>query len=175
MTNKDLADLIFPNITKTIKDYEEMYPKRDLSEGAVVTRFAPSPTGFVHMGSLLAAFVERKAAKDTNGIFYLRIEDTDQERKVENGIIGITTDLKNFGIDIDEGAISETEEKGSYGPYVQSNRKEIYHTFIKHFIEEGMAYPCFCSKEELEEIRSAQEKRKDRIGYYGRYAKSRKI
>ncbi len=175
MTNKDLADLIFPNITKTIEDYEKMYPKRNLPEGAVVTRFAPSPTGFVHMGSLLAAFIERKAAKDTNGVFYLRIEDTDQERKVENGIVGITTDLKNFGIDIDEGAISETEEKGLYGPYIQSDRKEIYHAFIKHFIENDMAYPCFCSKEELEDIRNAQEKRKDRIGYYGRYAKCRKI
>ena len=175
MTNKDLADLIFPNITKTIEDYEKMYPKRDLPDGAVVTRFAPSPTGFVHMGSLLAAFIERKAAKDTNGVFYLRIEDTDQERKVENGIVGITTDLKNFGIDIDEGAISETEEKGLYGPYIQSDRKEIYHVFIKHFIENDMAYPCFCSKEELEDIRNAQEKRKDRIGYYGRYAKCRKI
>lgn len=175
MTNKDLADLIFPNITKTIEDYEKMYPKRDLPDGAVVTRFAPSPTGFVHMGSLLAAFIERKAAKDTNGVFYLRIEDTDQERKVENGIVGITTDLKNFGIDIDEGAISETEEKGLYGPYIQSDRKEIYHAFIKHFIENDMAYPCFCSKEELEDIRNAQEKRKDRIGYYGRYAKCRKI
>ena len=175
MTNKDLADLIFPNITKTIEDYEKMYPKRDLPDGAVVTRFAPSPTGFVHMGSLLAAFIERKAAKDTNGVFYLRIEDTDQERKVENGIVGITTDLKNFGIDIDEGAISETEEKGLYGPYIQSDRKEIYHAFIKHFIENDMAYPCFCSKEELEDIRNAQEKRKDRIGYYVRYAKCRKI
>lgn len=175
MTNKDLADLIFPNITKTIEDYEKMYPKRNLPDGAVVTRFAPSPTGFVHMGSLLASFIERKAAKDTNGVFYLRIEDTDQERKVENGIVGITTDLKNFGIDIDEGAISETEEKGSYGPYIQSNRKEIYHAFIKYFIENDMAYPCFCSKEELEDIRNAQEKRKDRIGYYGRYAKCRKI
>ncbi|MGN1269097.1 MAG: glutamate--tRNA ligase [Candidatus Aphodocola sp.] len=175
MTNKDLADLIFPNITKTIEDYEKMYPERNLDEGAVVTRFAPSPTGFVHMGSLLASFIERKAAKDTNGVFYLRIEDTDQERKVENGIVGITTDLKNFGIDIDEGAISETEEKGSYGPYIQSNRKEIYHAFIKYFIENDMAYPCFCSKEELEDIRNAQEKRKDRIGYYGRYAKCRKI
>lgn len=175
MTNKDLANLIFPDITKTVEDYEKMYPKRNLDEGAVVTRFAPSPTGFVHMGSLLASFVERKAAKDTNGIFYLRIEDTDQERKVENGIIGITTDLKNFGITIDEGAISETEEVGNYGPYVQSARKKIYHTFIKYFIENDMAYPCFCSKEELEEIRNAQEKRKDRIGYYGRYAKSRRI
>ena len=175
MTNKDLANLIFPNITKTIKDYENMYPKRNLDEGAVVTRFAPSPTGFVHMGSLLASFVERKAAKDTNGVFYLRIEDTDQERKVENGIVGITTDLKNFGITIDEGALSETEEIGNYGPYVQSARKEIYHAFIKYFIENDMAYPCFCAKEELEEIRNAQENRKDRIGYYGRYAKCRRI
>ena len=175
MTNKDLANLIFPNITKTIKDYENMYPKRNLDEGAVVTRFAPSPTGFVHMGSLLASFVERKAAKDTNGVFYLRIEDTDQERKVENGIVGITTDLKNFGITIDEGALSETEEIGNYGPYIQSARKEIYHAFIKHFIENDMAYPCFCAKEELEEIRNAQENRKDRIGYYGRYAKCRRI
>ena len=175
MTNKDLADLIFPNITKTIEDYEKMYPKRDLPESAVVTRFAPSPTGFVHMGSLLASFIERKAAKDTNGVFYLRIEDTDQERKVENGIVGITTDLKNFGITIDEGALSETEEIGAYGPYIQSKRKEIYDAFIKYFLENGMAYPCFCSKEELDEIRNAQEKRKDRIGYYGRYAKCRKI
>ena len=175
MTNKDLADLIFPNITKTIEDYEKMYPKRDLPESAVVTRFAPSPTGFVHMGSLLASFIERKAAKDTGGIFYLRIEDTDQERKVENGIEGITTDLKNFGITIDEGALSETEEIGAYGPYIQSKRKEIYDAFIKYFLENGMAYPCFCSKEELDNIRNAQEKRKDRIGYYGRYAKCRKI
>ena len=175
MTNKDLADLIFPNITKTIEDYEKMYPKRNLPESAVVTRFAPSPTGFVHMGSLLASFIERKAAKDTNGVFYLRIEDTDQERKVENGIEGITTDLKNFGITIDEGALSETEEIGAYGPYIQSKRKEIYDAFIKYFLENGMAYPCFCSKEELDEIRNAQEKRKDRIGYYGRYAKCRKI
>lgn len=175
MTNKDLADLIFPNITKTIEDYGKMYPKRDLPESAVVTRFAPSPTGFVHMGSLLASFIERKAAKDTNGVFYLRIEDTDQERKVENGIEGITTDLKNFGITIDEGALSETEEIGAYGPYIQSKRKEIYDAFIKYFLENGMAYPCFCSKEELDNIRNAQEKRKDRIGYYGRYAKCRKI
>ena len=175
MTNKDLANLIFPNITKTVADYENMYPKRDLDENAVVTRFAPSPTGFVHIGSLLASFVERKAAKDTNGVFYLRIEDTDQERKVENGIVGITTDLKNFGITIDEGALSETEEIGNYGPYVQSARKEIYHAFIKYFIENDMAYPCFCTKKELEEIRNAQEKRKDRIGYYGRYAKCRRI
>ena len=137
MERKELADLIFPN-AKDYTYYEEKYVKRNLPEDAVVTRFAPSPTGFVHMGSLLASFVERKAAKDTKGVFYLRIEDTDQERKVENGIVGITTDLKNFGITIDEGAISETEEIGNYGPYVQSARKEIYHTFIKYFLENDM-------------------------------------
>ena len=175
MTNKDLAYLIFPNITKTIKDYEEMYPKRDLDEGAVVTRFAPSPTGFVHIGHIFSSFVANKVAKDTNGVFFLRIEDTDQERIVEGAINNILKDLSNYDITFDEGMISETDEKGNYGPYLQSKRKDIYQAFIKHFIENGMAYPCFCSKEELEDIRSAQEKRKDRIGYYGRYAKCRRI
>ncbi len=175
MTNKDLEDLIFPNITKTIDDYEKMYPQRDLPEGAIVTRFAPSPTGFVHMGSLLASFIERKAAKDTNGVFYLRIEDTDQKREVENGIEGIVTDLNNFKIDIPEGALSRTESIGNYGPYIQSERKEIYQTFIKHLIEEGLAYPCFCSEEQIEETRQMQEATKSRIGYYGRYAVCRNI
>ena len=175
MTHKDLADLIFPNIDKTIEDYEKMYPERDLPEGAIVTRFAPSPTGFVHMGSLLASFIERKAAKDTNGVFYLRIEDTDQKREVENGIEGIVTDLKNFKIDIDEGALSRNDEIGNYGPYIQSERKEIYQAFIKHLIELGLAYPCFCSAEQLDETREMQEATKARIGYYGRYAVCRNI
>ena len=174
MTNKDLADLIFPDVTKTIEDYEKMYPKRNLKEDAVVTRFAPSPTGFVHIGHVFSSFVANKVAKDTNGIFYLRIEDTDQERIVDGAIDNILKDLKDYDITFDEGMISQTEQKGNYGPYLQSKRKEIYHTFIKYFLENGMAYPCFCSKEELEEIRSAQEKRKDRIGYYGRYAKYRR-
>ena len=138
MTNKDLADLIFPNITKTVADYEKEYPERNLPEGAIVTRFAPSPTGFVHMGSLFASFIESKAAKDTNGVFYLRIEDTDQKREVENGIEGIVEDLKNFKISIDEGALSRTESKGAYGPYIQSERKEIYHAFIKYLLENDM-------------------------------------
>jgi len=175
MTHKDLADLIFPNITKTVEDYEKMYPERNLPEGAIVTRFAPSPTGFVHMGSLLASFIERKAAKDTNGVFYLRIEDTDQKREVENGIEGIVTDLKNFKIDIDEGAISRNEEFGNYGPYIQSERKEIYQAFIKHLLEQGLAYPCFCTAEMLDETREMQEATKARIGYYGRYAVCRNI
>ena len=175
MTNKDLANLIFPNITKTIDDYEKEYPERDLPEGAIVTRFAPSPTGFVHMGSLLASFIESKAAKDTDGVFYLRIEDTDQKREVENGIEGIVTDLRNFKINIPEGALSRTESIGNYGPYIQSERKEIYHAFIKYLIEQDMAYPCFCSEEKLEETRQMQEATKSRIGYYGRYAVCRHL
>ena len=175
MTYKDLADLIFPNITKTIADYEKEYPARDLPEGAMVTRFAPSPTGFVHMGSLLASFISSKAAKDTNGVFYLRIEDTDQKREVENGIEGIVEDLNNFKIKIDEGALSRTESIGKYGPYIQSERKEIYHAFIKHLLEKGLAYPCFCSEEQIEETRKMQEATKSRIGYYGRYAVCRHL
>ena len=175
MTHKDLANLIFPNITKTIGDYEKIYPERDLPEGAMVTRFAPSPTGFVHMGSLLASFISSKAAKDTNGVFYLRIEDTDGKREVENGIEGIVKDLKDFKINIDEGVLSRTESIGNYGPYIQSERKEIYHAFIKYLIEQDMAYPCFCSEEKLEETRKMQEATKARIGYYGRYAVCRHI
>ena len=175
MTHKDLADLIFPHITKTVEDYEKMYPERNLPEGAMVTRFAPSPTGFVHMGSLLASFISRKAAKDTNGVFYLRIEDTDQKREVENGIEGIVDDLRNFNIDIDEGALSRTESIGNYGPYIQSERKEIYQAFIKHLLELGLAYPCFCTAEQLDETRVMQEATKARIGYYGRYAVCRNI
>ena len=175
MTNKELADIMYPNVTKTVEDYEKMYPKRNLDAKAVVTRFAPSPTGFVHMGSLLTAFVARKATKDTNGIFYLRIEDTDGKRSVENGIEGIINDLKAFDIKFDEGALSETEEIGEYGPYIQSKRIEIYHTFAKWLVEHDYAYPCFCSEEELEEIRQLQEAQKQRIGYYGKYAKYRFI
>lgn len=175
MTNKDLADLIFPNITKTIADYEKIYPERNLPKGAMVTRFAPSPTGFVHMGSLLASFISSKAAKDTNGVFYLRIEDTDQKREVPNGIEGIVKDLQDFKIDINEGALSREKEIGAYGPYIQSQRKEIYQAFIKHLLEEGLAYPCFCTEEQIQETRHMQEATKARIGYYGRYAVCRNI
>ena len=173
MTNKELAELMFPNVTHDVDYYENLYPKRNLPEGAVVSRFAPSPTGFVHMGSLLASFIAKKVPEQTNGIFYLRIEDTDGKRTVENGVQGIIDDLKNFEIDIDEGVISETEQKGNYGPYIQSQRKEIYETYAKHLVEEGLAYPCFCTPEEIDEIRKIQEINKERIGYYGSYAKCR--
>ena len=174
MTNKELADLMYPN-TETIEYYESKYPKRDLNEGAIVTRFAPSPTGFVHMGSLLTCFIARKVSKDTNGVFFLRIEDTDQKRSVENGIQGIIDDLNNFDITIDEGVVSEEKEISNYGPYTQSLRTPIYNAFAHYLVENDYAYPCFCTEEDIETIRKMQEDRKDRIGYYGVYAKCRNL
>jgi len=173
MSNNELADLIFPNITKTIEDYNNEYPERNLEKGAIVTRYAPSPTGFIHIGALLASFTGCTYAKQTNGVFYLRIEDTDTKRTVENGISEIINGLKEFEVTFDEGPISETESVGSYGPYIQSERKEIYQAFVKHLIKEGKAYPCFCSQNEIDEIRKEQERSKSRIGYYGSYARCR--
>ena len=175
MTNKELADLIFPNVSSDTSYYEKKYPERNLKEGAVVSRFAPSPTGFVHMGSLLTAFIESFVPKITDGIFYLRIEDTDGKRSVENGITGIIKNLNDFDIKIDEGAISETESIGEYGPYIQSQRKEIYECYAKKLIEEGLAYPCFCTEDELNIMREKQEHKKTRIGYYGNWAKCRHL
>jgi len=175
MNLHDLAELMFPNVTETVEDIEKKYPERNLSEGVEVTRFAPSPTGFVHMGSLLSAFEDYKIAKDSGGIFYLRIEDTDQKRSVENGISGIINDLADFEIYPDEGMISETESKGNYGPYIQSERKHIYEVYAKSLVERGYAYPCFCTEEELSETREIQELNKERIGYYGSYAKCRSL
>ena len=133
--NMEMARLLFGDITAAPEDYEERYPARDLKEGAVVTRFAPSPTGFLHFGGLFAGFIGRIAASASNGIFYLRIEDTDKKREIENGAQMIIDGLKAFGINIDEGVISQTEEKGEYGPYTQSRRKEIYHSFVKRLVE----------------------------------------
>ena len=175
MTNKELANIMYPDVDKDINYYEKLYPERDLKEGAIVTRFAPSPTGFVHMGSLLTSFIANKMPKDTGGIFYLRIEDTDQKRTVENGIQGIINDLKNFDIEVDEGIISENKEIGNYGPYIQSKRINIYNTYAKYLVEKDYAYPCFCSSQDLDEIRNIQELNKDRIGYYGKYAKCRNM
>ncbi len=174
-SNKQMAQLLFGNITKAPEDYEMMYPKRNLEEGAVVTRFAPSPTGFLHFGGLFAAFVEKTAAISTNGVFYLRIEDTDKKREVENGVSLIVKGLNDFGIEIDEGMLSETEEKGEYGPYMQSRRTEIYQSFVKSLVEKGLAYPCFMSEEELAQIREKQENMKLLPGVYGEFAKYRNI
>ena len=175
MTNKELADLIFLNVSSDTEVYEKRYPERNLKEGAVVSRFAPSPTGFVHMGSLLSAFIESFVPKTTDGVFYLRIEDTDGKRSVENGINGIIKDLKDFNIIPDEGMISEQESIGNYGPYIQSERKEIYESYAKKLIEEGLAYPCFCTEKDLTIMREKQEHKKTRIGYYGNWAKCRNL
>ncbi len=175
MTNKDLAELIFPNINKTIEDYNNIYPKRDLKEGARVTRYAPSPTGFIHIGALLASFTANVIAKQTDGVCYLRIEDTDTKRTVDNGIMNIINGLKDYGVTFDEGPINESESIGNYGPYIQSERKVIYHTFIKELILNGRAYVCFCTPDDLDNIRKEQVANKDRIGYYGKYAKCRNL
>ena len=172
MTYKELADLIFPNV-KDIKYYEEKYPERNLQEGAIVTRYAPSPTGFVHIGGLYQSLVAKMVASQTNGVFFLRVEDTDQKREVENGVTDIVNSLKAFDMAPDEGMISNTEEIGNYGPYKQSLRKDIYQSYAKYMIEMGKAYPCFCTPEEGEELRKKQEAAKVRTGYYGVWAKCR--
>lgn len=170
-----LAALCLPNIKKTPEDYENLYPPRNLTEGARVTRIAPSPTGYLHLGTLFAALVNRITATSTGGIFYTRIEDTDKKREVEGGIEDIIEGLDRFGIEIDEGFVSGTEERGNYGPYKQSCRAEIYGAYAKKLIAEGYAYPCFCTAEELSAVREQQEKLKIRTGYHGEYAKCRNL
>lgn len=174
MGNLSMAEVLFPTIDKTPDDYERMYPARAIDEGAKVTRFAPSPTGFLHFGSLFAAFIAAKTAGD-NGVFYLRIEDTDKKREVENGVIGMVNGLKDFGITTDEGATSETDESGSYGPYTQSRRVLIYHAYVKSLVERNLAYPCFMTEEEISKVRQEQEAAKELPGIYGKYAKYRDI
>lgn len=174
MNNKDLANLIFPNIDKTVEDYEKMYPERNLNSNQKVTRFAPSPTGYMHIGGVYQALIDFMLAKNSDGIFYLRNEDTDSTREVNDATKLIMKTLKEYEILPDEYEY-ENEIVGNYGPYVQSERKEIYHAFIKHLIEIGRAYPCFCKKEELDSMRKRQEERKKRTGYYGVYAKCKKL
>jgi glutamyl-tRNA synthetase len=174
MTYKDLADYIFPNVNETIEDLYQKYPNRNLEEGACVTRFAPSPTGFVHIGNFFAALIDYVIAKNTNGIFYLRNEDTDQLREVDGAMKKIMETLNTYKMTPDEYEF-EGKTIGNYGPYIQSERKHIYHVFIKHLIEIGRAYPCFATKEELEELRASQEHANARTGYYGRYARYRNI
>ena len=174
MDYKDLANLIFPD-AKDISYYEEKYKKRELKEGAVVTRYAPSPTGFMHIGGLYQSLIAKKVANQTEGVFFVRIEDTDQKREIENGVEQILESLKEYDLSPDETVQSNGEDKGAYGPYVQSKRKEIYIAYAKSLIEKGMAYPCFCSSEELEKIRENQEKAKERTGYYGKWTKCRNM
>ena len=167
-TYVDLANYIFPEITETIADLEAKYPARKLPEGAEVTRFAPSPTGFLHLGSLFTSLVAHKVAKDTSGVFYLRLEDTDTKREVEGSGDELVRQLAYFGIDPKEGYLGHDE--GEYGPYKQSERAYIYKVCIKELMKKGRAYPCFCSAEQLEETRQIQEAMKEIPGYYGDYA-----
>ncbi|MBE6786087.1 MAG: glutamate--tRNA ligase [Ruminococcaceae bacterium] len=172
--NLKLAELLFPNTTKTPADMEEIFPPRNLKEGARVTRLAPSPTGFLHFGNLFAGMVAYKTAKVSDGIFFVRVEDTDQKRKVEGAIKVMLDGLEAFDVVADEGVVGEDIEKGDYGPYYQSKRKDIYHVYAKQLVIDGLAYPCFCSAEELDEIRAEQENEPQK-GYWGKYAKCRSL
>ena len=176
MDNNKLAQLLFPHITVEMDEYlEKIYPKRDLPEGAYVTRFAPSPTGFIHIGGLFTALVNERLAHQSGGKIFLRIEDTDKKREQEDGINEIITGLAAFGINFDEGKTLDGTEKGNYGPYVQSHRAEIYQSFCKALVLKGYAYPCFCTEEDLSEIRKVQEEKKVLPGYHTEYAKCRNL
>ena len=174
ISNTELANILFPEINETIEDLEKRYPLRRLSSQQEVTRFAPSPTGFLHLGSLFTTLIGYKVAHDSNGVFYLRVEDTDTKREVEGSIDLLVKQLDDFHIVFNEGYLSNCEV-GSYGPYLQSNRANIYKVVIKELVKRGLAYPCFCTKEEIDELRKIQEKNKDLPGYYGQYAKCSKL
>lgn len=167
----ELAEILFPNITKTREYYEELYPKRNLPEGAMVTRYGPSPTGSVHLGNLYSAFCDMVYARQSKGVFFLRIEDTDQKRMIDGGIENIVDVLHGFDILPNEGY----SFGGKYGTYQQSERVEIYQTYAKDLIKQGLAYPCFMSEEELSNIREEQEINKVRTGVYGIYAVDRDL
>lgn len=169
-----LADLLFPNIDKSTDDYEKIYPERNLAEGAKVTRLGPSPTGFIHLGNLYGAFVDERLAHQSGGVFYLRIEDTDDKRFVDGAVKIIIDSLRFFGINFDEGA-GLNGDTGAYGDYTQSRRGDIYAAFAKKLVREGKAYPCFLTENEIAEIRSKQEAAKQTPGIYGEFAAHRKL
>lgn len=175
MSFEKLAELIFPNVDKTPEYYFEKYPKRELKEGAKVLRYAPSPTGFQHIGGVYAALINERLAHQSEGVFYLRIEDTDQKREVAGAIDDTIKTMHNFGMDFDEGVTGENSEKGIYAPYKQSQRAEIYNTFVKDLIKKGLAYPCFMTADELAELREKQIAEKITPGCYGVYAKYRDL
>lgn len=170
-----LSNLIFPDVNLTISDLEKKYPERKIKDGAIVCRIAPSPTGFLHTGSLYTALINMRIANQTDGIFYVRIEDTDTKREVAGSIKSLTEEFKKYNIKIDEGTISETEEIGDYGPYTQSKRAEIYNIVAKELVKKNLVYPCFCSSKDLDKIRKIQEDNKIVPGYYGNYARCRNL
>ncbi len=171
MDYNKLADILFGDVTKTPEDYKTLYCARDLPENAQVTRIAPSPTGFIHLGNLFGALADERIAKLSDGVFYLRIEDTDEKRKVEGAVEAVLDSLGYFGLKFDEGA----EIGGNYGPYYQRQRADLYRTFAKELVKKGLAYPCFCSEEELSAVREIQQENKENTGYWGKYAKCRNL
>ena len=176
MDYKKLAELLFPQIDKTPDYYENLYPERNLPEGARVTRFAPSPTGYLHIGGLFGALVDVLTAQSTCGVAYLRIEDTDKKREIDDGVSAIINGFDAFGVGFDEGVTGFGTEEGAYGPYTQSQRVEIYKTVAKSLVKKGLAYPCFCTADELSAMREKQETESTSIwGYFGKWAKCRDL
>ena len=169
MDYQALADLLFPNVTETPDSLEEKFPLRNLPEGAVVTRMAPSPTGFVHLGNLVQGLTAERMAHQSNGVLFLRVEDTDAKREVPGAVEVLINTLKHYGISFDEGATIDGDS-GNYGPYRQRQRAAIYHVYAKKLVSEGQAYPCFCTEEQLAAMREQQEANKETTGYYGKYA-----
>lgn len=176
MNYNKLADMLFPNVTNTPEFYETKFAKRKLPNNAEVTRMAPSPTGFIHLGNLYSALADERIAHKNGGVFYLRIEDTDEKRKVDGAVELIIDTLRYFDIEFDEGAgFEENEETNAYGPYFQRQRVDIYHAYAKSLVAKGLAYPCFCTEEELDRVRKEQEEQKELTGYYGKYAACRNL
>ena len=169
MDYQALAELLFPDVTETAEEVEARFPKRNLPEGAVVSRMAPSPTGFVHLGNLVQGLVSERMAHQSGGVLFLRVEDTDAKREVPGAVEVLISTLKHYGIHFDEGATMDGDS-GIYGPYRQRQRADIYHVFAKKLVSEGKAYPCFCTEEELTAMRLEQEANKETTGYYGKYA-----
>ena len=169
MNYQALADLLFPNVTDTPESLEERFPLRNVPEGAVVTRMAPSPTGFVHLGNLVQGLTSERMAHQSGGILFLRVEDTDAKREVPGAVEVLINTLKHYGINFDEGATIDGDS-GEYGPYRQRQRAAIYHVYAKKLVSEGQAYPCFCTEEQLGAMREQQEANKETTGYYGKYA-----
>ena len=176
MDYNKLAELLFPDVVNGPDYYEKKFPERDLPKGAEVTRMAPSPTGFIHLGNLYSALADERIANRNGGVFYLRIEDTDEKRKVDGAVETIINVLRYFDIEFDEGAgFTDADPQNVYGPYFQRQRVEIYHAYAKDLVKRGLAYPCFCTEEELEEVRKEQEEDKAMTGYYGKYAVCRNL
>ena len=176
MDNQKLAELLFPEVSSAREYCEEKFPDRKLPNKAEVTRMAPSPTGFIHLGNLYSALADERIAHRNGGVFYLRIEDTDEKRKVDGAVETIINVLRYFNIEFDEGAgFDDSDPRNAYGPYFQRQRVEIYHTYAKSLVERGLAYPCFCTEEELDKVRAKQEEDKVLTGYYGEYATCRNL